>query len=372
LLRYQETYETADGLRIYVRTLLGPRGQAVGALQAVESLGVAYGDFADFLTLMLVTSPILLAVATVGGIFLAGRALQPIDRLTRLAGEISAGNLRQRLGPTRQRDEVGRLAATFDTMLDRLEQAFHQQRQFVADASHELRTPLTIIRGDLDVLLRRARTPDEYAEALRNWREEITRLSQLAEDLLTLAQADSGHAVRAFELINLDDVVEESAAGARRLAQDRGVQLEVMLEQRPLPIVGDPILLRQLVFNLMDNAVKYTPRGGRVAVWLTAQSTVATLMVADTGTGIASQDLPHIFDRFFRADEARSRHQGGSGLGLAIARWSAEAHGGTITVQSQVGKGSTFTVVLPLAREGQEENGKPDIPTAPRDTSVAS
>ncbi|MDB5077373.1 MAG: cztS [Chloroflexi bacterium] len=344
-------WATVCGLRLYMMPVPSVndqgQGHVAGVVQVVESLNAVNTQLARLLALLLLATPALLLVATAGGIFLAGRALRPIDRITSTAGAIGAGNLTGRLGPMPGADEVTRLATTFDAMLDRLERAFAQQRQFAADASHELRTPLTIIKGDLDVLLRRRRKPEEYEEVARGADEEVTRLARLVDDLLTLARADSGQAQIATEFVYLDALVEDVVAGLRRLAETANLSLETNL-QRDVAVLGDPDRLRQLVINLVSNAIKYTLAGGRVTVTLESVDGWARLEVADTGIGIASEDLPHIFDRFFRADKARAGNESGTGLGLSISRWAAEAHGGRISVQSRLGEGSVFTVLLPL------------------------
>jgi two-component system OmpR family sensor kinase len=353
-LRGSQGGVTVKESRYYMIPVLDRQERVAGAIQVVTSLDTVNDQVNKLLALLLLAAPALLAVATAGGVFLAGRALAPIDRITRTARAIEAGNLAGRLGLAPRDDEVGRLAATFDGMLDRLERAFIQQeragarqRQFAADASHELRTPLTIIKGDLDVLLRRQRSAEEYEEVVRDVDEEVTRLGGLVEDLLTLARADSGQAELTREFVYLDALVDETAAGVRRLAEAKGVSVETRLAP-DIAVVGDPVRLRQLVVNLLGNAVKYTPAGGRVRVTLGAVAAQARLDVADSGIGIAPEDLPHVFDRFFRADKARARAEGGTGLGLAIARWCAETHGGRIDVRSRPGEGSVFTVWLPL------------------------
>jgi len=365
---------TAKELRYYMIPVLDRGERVVGAIQVVTSLDTVNDQVNKLLALLLLAAPALLAVATAGGVFLAGRALAPIDRITRTARAIEAGNLAGRLGLAPRDDEVGRLAATFDGMLDRLERAFvqqeraaAQQRQFAADASHELRTPLTIIKGDLDVLLRRQRSVEEYEEVVRDVDEEVTRLGGLVEDLLTLARADSGQAELAREFVYFDALVDEAAAGVRRLAEAKGIAVETRLAP-DIAVVGDPVRLRQLVVNLLGNAVKYTPAGGRVRVTLGAVADQARLDVADTGIGIAPEDLPHVFERFYRADKARARAEGGTGLGLAIARWSAETHGGRVDVRSRPGEGSVFTVWLPLALgdDGVDRPSHDDAATATR------
>jgi len=356
-------WATSGSQRLYMATLRDDRGRVVGAVQVAQSLDTVTSETDGLFTLLLLATPALLVAATAGGVFLAGRALAPIDRITRTARAIGAGNLTGRLGLAPRADEVGRLAATFDDMLDRLERAFAQQRQFAADASHELRTPLTIIRSDLDVLRRRRRTPEEYEEIARGVNEEVARVGRLVEDLLTLARADSGQAELAREFLYLDALVADVAAGPRRLAEANGVALHTRLE-RDVALIGDPARLRQLVLNLLGNAVVYTPAGGRVTVSLAAEAGWARLEVADTGIGVAPKDLPYVFDRFYRADEARTHSAGGTGLGLAIARWGAEAHGGRIEARgagAARGAGSVFTVWLPLVpSDDGDERARPD------------
>jgi len=364
-LRGDETTATVGELRLSMIPVVDGAGHVVGVVQAAQSLDVVHAQINRLLALLLLATPALLLVATGGGVFLAGRALAPIDRITRTARAIGAGNLAGRLGLVPRTDEVGRLAATFDQMLDRLERAFAQQRRFAADASHELRTPLTIIKGDLDVVRRRPRSRAEYEAAIDRVDEEVTRLGALMEDLLTLARADSGQAELAREFVYFDALVDDVVARLRRLAEAGGLALETRLA-RDVAVVGDAARLRQMVLNLVSNAVKYTPAEGRVRVTLTGQDGWARLEVADTGIGIAPADLPHVFDRFFRADEARARTEGGTGLGLAIARWTVEAHGGCLTVASQPGKGSVFTVLLPLAMLDEPADGTPGTTASTR------
>jgi len=355
---------TVGKVRVYTDILRDGRGLIRGVVQVAQNTDATVSGFrteGQVGGVLLLAIVVLLALGTAAGLFLAGRVLGPIDRITRTAQAIGAGNLQGRLGLAPRADEVGRLAATFDGMLDRLERAFAQQRQFVADASHELRTPLAIIRSDLDILRRRPRSVAEHEEFERGLHEELGRLSALVEDLLTLARADSGQAELAREFVYLDALVAPVAAGVGRLAEAKGVALETCLE-RDVAVIGDPARLHQLALNLLGNAVKYTPAGGLVRVTVGARDGAACLEVADTGVGIPTEDLPRVFDRFYRADEARSRAAGGAGLGLAIARWCAEAHGGQISVQSRPGAGSVFTVWLPLAPidDGEDATDRAD------------
>jgi len=324
---------------------LGP--DTVGVLE----VGVTEEDVTDTLRVLLViiaiAYPLTLGIASLGGIFLAGRALAPIDRITRTARRITAEDLSQRLNLRLADDEVGRLARTFDEMIARLEDAFQRQRQFTADASHELRTPLTAIKGQTEVALSRERSAEAYREVLAVVNDEVDRLIRLVASLLTMARADAGQIAIVKERVDLGDLAAGVAEQVAPLAEERGVQVEVP----PGPatsINADEGLILQLLLNLVDNAVKYTGRGGRVTLGWASRDGYMELWVRDTGAGIPPEHLPRIFDRFYRADTARSRAEGGTGLGLSICRWIAEAHGGSISAESAPGSGSTFTVRLPV------------------------
>ena len=230
-----------------------------------------------------------------------------------------------------------------------LDDAFRRQRQLAADASHELRTPLTVIKGQIDVSLQRDREPEAYQGVLRAVNEEVDRLIRLAGSLLTLTRADGGQIPLAFEAVDVGDLVAGVVEQLPPAAGDQGVDLRLDTGP-PVTMEVDQDLLIQLMLNVLDNAIKYTPNGGLVnAGWGTNGQRVE-LRVRDTGPGIAAEDIPYVFDRFYRADKARSRAAGGVGLGLAISRWIAEAHGGSIHVVSTLGEGSTFTVSLPTSR----------------------
>jgi signal transduction histidine kinase len=297
--------------------------------------------------------------------------------MTQAARRIEAENLAERLHGAESNDELGRLAGTLNEMLGRLEAAFAQARRFSADASHELRTPLTVLRGEIEVALRSPRDAEEYRVVLESALQEVERLSRLTADLLLLSRADAGALRPARETVELDRLLEEAAKQGEILARGRDVRVGLEAVE-PLVARGDAGLLGQLLLNLVDNAVKYTPDGGRVGLALCARSRSvdqsngqaadtrtgsghsitrpldhltawAEIAVRDTGPGIPTEILPHIFDRFYRADQARSREVGGAGLGLCIARTIAELHGGRIEVESAPGAGSVFRLLLPQA-----------------------
>jgi heavy metal sensor kinase len=323
-------------------------GEVVGALET----GLSQEDMDETLRTLLVilaaAYPLTLATAAGGGLLLSGRALSPVDRVTGLARRISADDLGQRLNLDLPDDELGRLARTFDDMIGRLDASFQRQRQFTADASHELRTPLTAIKGQAEVALQKDREPEAYRRVLEAINEEVDRMIRLTAGLLTLARADAGQGQLTLEQVDLAGIVAAAAGQVRPAAGRQGVRLEVAAGPAAT-LKADKDLLIQLLLNLLDNAVKHTPAGGTVTVgWQAGDGTVA-LRVTDTGAGIAPEHLPHIFDRFYRADSARSRAQGGAGLGLSICRWIAEAHGGAISAESAEGRGSAFIVRLPLA-----------------------
>ena len=292
--------------------------------------------------------PLALVVAGLGGVFLAGRALSPIDRVTRVARKISAEDLSQRLNMRLPDDEVGRLASTFDEMIARLDEAFRRQRQFTADASHELRTPLTAIKGQTEVALQRDRDADTYREVLRKVNGEVDRMIRLIGSLLTLARADARQIPVSRESVDLGRLVTDAVEQIRPAAVDKAIALNVS-SNGDIRLRADQDLILQLMLNLLDNSVKYTPRGGSIDLSCRAEGSQAEVTVADTGSGIPAEHLPHIFDRFYRVDKARTRAEGGAGLGLSISRWIAEAHGGTLRVESTPGRGSKFTLSLPVS-----------------------
>jgi heavy metal sensor kinase len=285
-------------------------------------------------------------LAGVGGMFLANRTLQPVDHITDIAREIGEGDLSRRIN-IQSEDELGRLASTLNRMIARLEEAFQKQRQFAADASHELRTPLAIIQAESSLALDKKRTQVEYRRSLDLVSQEVTYMSEIIGKLLLLARNDAGIEPLNLQEVNVKDLFTELSSDVEALAQEKGVAFNLGPMDN-LTVKGDRFRLRQLFLNILDNAIRYTPSGGTVSSLLVRKNGSALVSISDTGMGIPAEDLPFIFDRFYRVDKARSRPDGGLGLGLAIASSIAKLHGGGIEVESQVGKGSTFQITLPL------------------------
>jgi len=293
--------------------------------------------------------PVTIVLAAAGGYFLAGRNLAPVADMTARAERIGESTLHDRLAVPHPRDELGRLAQTFNRLLDRLDQAFERQRRFIADASHELRTPVAILQGESEVALAKSgRSPDEYRESLAILQHEARRLSRIVEDMFTLTRADAGQYPVAPRELYLDELVAECVQSVRTLAAAKSISLTVEADGE-LPAVADEALLSQLLLNLLDNAIKYTQEGGRIAVRSRSAPAGLEVAVSDNGPGIPAESQARIFERFFRADPARTRANsgGGAGLGLAIAKWIAEAHRGSLELTRSDASGTVFTLRLP-------------------------
>jgi heavy metal sensor kinase len=301
--------------------------------------------------LIFASAPLFLAIAAFGGYWMSRRALDPVDQMTQAARSIGAQDLGKRLAVPPRSDELARLAETLNAMLGRLESAFKKITQFTADASHELRTPIAVMRTSAELALRKSRTEGEYRETLSQILRETDRVTQLIENLLALARADSGAAQMQMERTDIGAILEEACAKSKLLAQEKGVVLSRNDASRPVWVQADADSIERLFMILLDNALKYTPTGGRIDVKLGADDGFALAEIRDSGIGISAEDLPHIFDRFYRADRARTRDPGGAGLGLAIGQWIAQAHGGDIHVQSEPAKGTSFQVRIPISAE---------------------
>ena len=336
--------------------------RVVGILQVAASLRPLEDNLGRIRLILLAVVLGTAGFAAALGWFLAAKAMRPVDRLTMSAQAIGrSGDLARRLAEPTQNDELGRLAATFNEMLGRVDRVVATQRRFLADAAHELRTPVTSIRTNVEALLRTTRLdPRERDVTLRAVARESERMTRLLNDLLALAHADAGQ-VLARRRVALDTVLLEAYQLEKALAD--GVRLDLgELEQ--VEVEGDQDRLKQLILNLVDNALRYTPSGGSVTLDLVHRAGWAELRVRDTGPGIPAENLPRIFERFYRFDQPGARHTGGTGLGLAICRWIAEAHGGRVEAASQEGVGSAFTVFLPTA--GPSGGDSSTIPSSTR------
>ena len=316
-------------------------------VQVAVPTGELQDAFERFRSALLWLLPLGLLAAAGGGYWISGRALAPVGRIATAAREITARQLGRRLEVPTTRDELQRLSETLNSMLDRLEAAFRETSRFTADASHELRTPLSLIRTSAEVALRRERTAGEYRQALESILREAERTSGLVQDLLTLARADAGVDGLQRAVVDVGALLRGQEASLLAMCAPHGLELRVEVPGDPALVWGDRAALERLVRVLVDNAVKYTPVPGRVSLSLRASAGEAVVEVSDTGIGIAPEDLPHVFDRFYRADKARSRDSGGTGLGLSIAKWIVEQHGGRIAVESRPGQGARVEVRLP-------------------------
>lgn len=340
------THKGDQEIRMYSEAV-SDQGTTFAVVQVGESLSPLHTILRQLFVILLIIALILVPFASLGSLWLSGLAFAPIYRLILAARKIQESNLSQRVPVPAAHDEVYELAITLNDMIERLEKAFARQRRFVADASHELRTPVAAIRSKTDIALLESHTQTEYHAILQQINSESEHLGVLISDLLALARADEGQAHLEHESVQLDFLIAEVVANAEVMAQERHITLTIK-HSEPVTVLGDETRLIQVVMNLLDNALIYTNAGGTVSVSLQRDTNGALIQVSDTGEGIAAQHLPHIFERFYRADPARIRHAGSSsGLGLSIVEWVVRAHGGKISVQSQLGRGSTFSIILP-------------------------
>jgi heavy metal sensor kinase len=317
----------------------------------VGTSGAAAADtLTQVLVMLTVGLPVAVAVAVAGGFVLVRRALEPVERIAAKAAAISQHNLSERLPVVHSGDEIERLSVSLNHMIARLEEAMRSSKQFVADASHELRTPLTVMRGELESLAQDAQLGRETRETLGSVLEEVERLGEIVESLFALSRLDAGEANAEWVRFDLAELAATTAGQMSLLAEDKNVTVECD-STAGVTVQGDRARLKQVIVNLLDNAIKYTPAGGRVRLSVRREGRCALLEVADDGIGIPAEALPHVFKRFFRVDTSRSREQGGAGLGLAIVQSICSAHGAEVEVLSTPGKGSRFRVRQPLAGE---------------------
>lgn len=347
--------EAASASRLLVVARSGPGGDP-NIERVVAAIPIDAAELAPQLLLgtMLALLPVVLLISIVLAYWIAGRAFQPVEQLINEVEAITDGrSLHRRLPADHAGDELARLTTTLNAMIGRLEHSFSGLRRFTADASHELKTPLAVLRADVERAMHPGTTSNERLVALEEALQETARMADLVESLLTLARADEGRFDLHREPVALEPLVREVFETAVILGEDAGLTIPPPLIE-PAMVLGDKGRLRQLFLNLVTNAIKYTPRGGRVEIALVRRTpSDVAFSVRDTGIGIAAADLPYVFERFWRADRVRTRaaESGGSGLGLAISQWIVQAHGGTINVQSRLGRGSLFTVVLPTVSQ---------------------
>ncbi|AYO29778.1 sensor histidine kinase [Biomaibacter acetigenes] len=333
-----------DAWIIYDRPVY-EENKLVAWVRASRSLASVRHALENLRDILVVTIPLFLIIAAGGGLFLANRALAPIDRITKTARAIGRGDLSRRLNMPKVEDEVGRLAMTFDEMLDRLETSFKKERQFTSDASHELRTPLAVIRALAEETLMGARSEEEFRDTLEDILKETTNMQNMVSQLLLLTRGDEGRYQLEMENIDLKIVIEDVMGEMEAMAGQYGVNLYFQAE-KSVVVKGDQTLLTRLFMNLIDNAIKYNTEGGWVKVTLHEAKGFARIIVKDSGIGIPKEDIPHVFDRFYRVD--RSRSSDGTGLGLSIVQWIVKIHNGQIYVKSRPGEGTEFEILLPL------------------------
>lgn len=357
------TQENPEGK--YYTNFVDSKGQSlrVFALHSpIAEITIAYplteieATLSDLFGVLKIGLPFAILMAVLGGYFLARYSLRQVDIITHSAQQITAHNLSKRLPMPQADDEIARLTTTLNEMIARLEASFSQIKQFTGDASHELRTPLAILMGELELALRRTRSPEDYQVIISSALEEVIRLSKVVESLLELSRADTGQMRLNYELVNISKIAADICEDLELLAEEKNIKLQHEI-QPFVTLMADAARLHQIILNVVDNAIKYTPEGGSVAVKIFVDNTETKMVISDTGVGIPPEDIAHIFDRFYRVDKSRSHDAQGSGLGLSIVKWIVEAHKGSISVQSTLGEGSTFTITLPadpFAKQGEE------------------
>ena len=322
------------------------RGETI--IQAGISLERLNGEMGRLAIIVILAGLLLLSFASFGGGFIIRKALRPVKSVVRTANHITADDLSLRIDAQNRKDEIGALVETFNAMIARLEKSVGKIRQFSGDVSHELRTPLTIIRGEVEVLLRKERSGEEYRETLRSVLDESHHMERIIDDLLFLSRLEAAGKTAFAHIVPFDEILSSVWESRVPTARRKGIAFD--LGKMPsLSVRGDHTLLERLAVNLLDNAIRYTPAGGKVEMDLEETSAGAVLTVRDTGIGIPAESLPLIFDRFYVVDTSRSRESGGSGLGLSIVKSVADLHGAAIDVRSRVGEGTTFTITFPAA-----------------------
>jgi heavy metal sensor kinase len=319
-------------------------------ITSIVQVGSSLADFDEtmkkLLIIMIISIPTSISVTIIVGYFMAKKSLKPVDQIRKAAVKISSSNLDERIDIKGRKDELGRLAETFNAMIARLKDSFQRINQFSIDVSHELKTPLTILKGETEVALRKDRDNGEYVNLLQSNLEEIDRMTRIIDDLLLLSKANTQDIKLNIESISLRDLVADVCVDMKIFADNKEITL-IVDELADVRLIGDELKLRRMLWNIMENGIKYTPKGGVVNVSSYTDNGYIRINVKDNGMGISGDDIKYIFDRFYRADRSRKR-ESGSGLGLSISKWIAEAHKGAIEVTSQLSKGSQFIIKLPI------------------------
>jgi heavy metal sensor kinase len=342
------TATAEDGSRYRFYSLAMPSGvfSQPAIIHIGRSVELQRGVMGEYLLFYLYSVPLILAISVALGRYLAGRALGPFEEITRTAEKINYENLSMQIVTAHKEEEIQRLVQSFNAMVLRLDTSFGQMRKFNADAAHELRTPLAIIQGETEIALTSRNLPEEIRTVLASNLEELDRLTRIVNDLLTLSEAEAGRQVLAKQPVNVGKLLVDLVDQMRLLASDRNIRIEVQCTPN-LWIDADKLWIRRAILNLLDNAIKYSKDLGIIEVQAGKESSLIKIQVRDDGIGIHPEDLPHIFDRFYRADPARNRDTGGAGLGLALVKWVVEAHNGSIRVDSEPDQGTLFEVFLP-------------------------
>lgn len=338
-----EEHLSSYPLRVFLLPVRGPNVLQVGI--SVENVA---GSLNQLLIVMVAAGLMLLLFASLGGSLIIRKALQPVKSVVKTANEITTEDLSLRIDVKNRQDEIGALVETFNDMIVRLEKSVNKIRQFSGDVSHELRTPLTIIRGEIEVLLRKKRTEKEYMKTLKSALEESYRMEKIIDDLLFLSRMEALDKSKFTTTVQLEEIVANVVKIRNQSAVNKGLTF-ITENVKPAKVKGSKDLLERMITNVIDNAIRYTPSGGRIGVLLTEIQNTIKLEIRDTGIGIHDESLPYIFDRFYVVDKSRSRETGGSGLGLSIVKWITDNHGAEIEVKSKMNKGTSFIIKFPSA-----------------------
>jgi two-component system, OmpR family, sensor kinase len=349
-LKGEVIYETIEGARPRLRIVTIPIVEENKKVTSIVQVGTSLEDFDEtmkkLLIIMIISIPTSISVTIVIGYFMAKKALKPVDQIRKAAIKISSSNLDERIDIGKRRDELSRLAETFNDMITRLKDAFQRINQFSIDVSHELKTPLTILKGETEVTLRKDRENEDYRKLLKSHLEEVDRMTRIVDDLLLLSKADSEEIKLNIEDIALRDLVVDICMDMKIFADNKGIEL-IVSELEDVRLKGDELKLRRMLWNVVQNGIKYTEKGGKVEISSYVNNGYVWIDVKDNGVGISEKDMKYIFDRFYRGDKSR-RRESGSGLGLSISKWIAEAHRGVIEVKSRPLEGSLFSIKLPI------------------------